>query len=137
MNESDDTASCQEKRRLLHEYSNIKCYIPARYVYAIMGFFAHFNMYVLRNNINVAIVEMVNATEVQGMVVQNGTGVWIPMVSNHKTFAWSPVQQGFLLGCYYYGYVITNVPGAWLSHTFGSRIVIGMFCFISSVLTLF
>ena len=32
-----------------------------------MGFLAHFNLYVLRNSINVAIVAMVNSTE-QGSV---------------------------------------------------------------------
>ena len=38
-----------------------------------MGFFANFNLYVLRNSINVAIVAMVNSTEEQTISNENET----------------------------------------------------------------
>ena len=50
-------------------------------------------------------------------------------------FQWDSIQQGLLLGCYYYGYMPSNVPGAWLSRKFGFKIVIGASQTVGSILT--
>jgi len=113
-------------------------YIPKRHVLAVMGFFAHFNMYIIRNIINVVIVEMVGpnhgAHGVNGTAA-NGTAAVESLDSTADTFNWDASQQGFLIGCYYYGYILTQIAGAWLSHRFGSRNVIGLSLLTSSVLT--
>ena len=51
-------------------------------------------------------------------------------------FQWDTIQQGLLLGCYYYGYIVSNVPGAWLARRFGFRIVIGTAHVVGAILTL-
>ena len=49
--------------------------IPARYILAIMGFFGFVNVYALRVNLSMAIIEMVNTSA-------NGSS---PHVSHYKT----------------------------------------------------
>merc|ERR1712136_617207 len=51
-------------------------------------------------------------------------------------FDWNSVQQGLLLGCYYYGYVFSNIPGAWLSYRYGFKVVMGISHLVGGILTL-
>lgn len=39
-------------------------------------------------------------------------------------FGWSEKQQGLLFAAFYYGYIVSQIPGGWLSQTFGSKYVI-------------
>lgn len=52
------------------------------------------------------------------------------------SFDWNAKQQGLALGCYYYGYMISNAPGGWLSDKFGFRLIAGLTMLVSSILTL-
>ena len=36
-------------------------------------------------------------------------------------FAWTEVEQGLVLGSYFWGYLITQVPGGWLAEQFGGK----------------
>ncbi|XP_076803038.1 sialin-like isoform X2 [Clavelina lepadiformis] len=115
------------------------CYVKARHVLAGMGFLVIFNIYVLRTILSVAIVAMVNSTEEtgnlsdtcpdRGQVIENQT-------NSNGIFDWDSANQGLLLGCYYYGYVISNVPGAWLAKRYGFKLVIGVSMLVSAILTL-
>ena len=51
-------------------------------------------------------------------------------------FEWDSVAQGLVLGCYFYGYVLGGIPGAWLSRRFGFRLVVGCTFIFASILTL-
>ena len=56
----DSIEPVQDVSKLIpYEKKSCNVYIPKRHVLAIMGFFAHFNMYIIRNIINVVIVDMV------------------------------------------------------------------------------
>jgi len=50
-------------------------------------------------------------------------------------FDWGPAQQGLALGCYFYGYAFSNVPGAWLTKRYGFKRVLGSTMLLSSALT--
>lgn len=52
------------------------------------------------------------------------------------TFQWDSIEQGLVLGCYFYGYIVSNIPGAWLSRKFGFKVVIGIAHAVGSILTL-
>jgi len=117
-----------------------------RYVFVIMMVLCHFNAYTLRNNINVAIVAMVNSTSLEELESSNSSGLVnacpernpgnTTSIDKDGPFSWSSVDQGLILGCYFYGYVCGQVPGAWLARKYGLRYVNGLAFFISSVLTL-
>ena len=51
-------------------------------------------------------------------------------------FQWSAIDQGLVLGCYFYGYILSGIPGAWLSRRWGFRLVIGMAFILSSIFTI-
>jgi ACS family sodium-dependent inorganic phosphate cotransporter-like MFS transporter 5 len=48
---------------------------------------------------------------------------------------WSKQTQGFVLASYFYGYLITQVPGGWLSGRYGGKKVIVVSNLIASILT--
>ena len=42
-----------------------------------------------------------------------------------------------VLGAFFYGYVITQLPGGWLAEKYGAKMVLGMGIAVTSGLTLF
>ena len=55
----------------------------------------------MRVNLSVAIVYMVNSTDSTN--------------TNTGHFQWDEAQQGIILGMFFYGYVLTQVPGGRLA----------------------
>lgn len=53
-----------------------------------------------------------------------------------KRYFWDKDKQGAILGAYFIGYVITQVPGAWLSRTIGSVKVLTLSMAVASIVTL-
>lgn len=103
-----------------------KCTFPKRYILALLGFLGFCNVYCMRTNLSVAIVAMVNnRTE-----MINGTKV--TMVD----FDWSPQLQGLLLASFFWGYVLTQLPGGFLASRFGGRILYGCGVLFTGILTL-
>lgn len=57
---------------------------------------------------------------------------------DNDVYEWSPEQQGIILGAFYWGFVITQVPGAMLSQRYGGKYVMMLgilFSAICSILT--
>uniref|UniRef100_H2ZN02 Major facilitator superfamily (MFS) profile domain-containing protein n=1 Tax=Ciona savignyi TaxID=51511 RepID=H2ZN02_CIOSA len=115
--------------------------IKARYVLAFMGFLGMFNVYSLRTNLSVAIVAMVNSSgesDVNSSNVCPDRGQTSSDTANtNGIFDWNSAEQGLVLGCYFYGYIVSNVPGAWLARRYGIRLVLGIAMLLSSIITLF
>ena len=44
---------------------------------------------------------------------------------------------GWVLGAFFYGYLITQIPGGWLAERYGGKMVFGIGIVMTSVLTLF
>ncbi|XP_078481636.1 sialin-like [Ciona intestinalis] len=132
------------------------CYIKARYVVTIMAALGSVNLYLLRNSLNIAIISMVGVSnssvsgedqnETAGLPT---TAVVCPQYQTNSTtiehvsqyqegeFDWSLVKQGLLLSCYWYGYIVSSFPGAWLAQQFGIRITLGVASLLSAILTFF
>jgi MFS family permease len=49
---------------------------------------------------------------------------------------WSKELRGYILSSFFYGYVITQVPGGWLASRFGGKHVFGIGVFITLIATL-
>lgn len=41
-------------------------------------------------------------------------------------FLWDEYSQGIILGSFFYGYVLTQIPGGRLAETFGGKLVFGL-----------
>ncbi|EEB20071.1 sialin, putative [Pediculus humanus corporis] len=82
-----------------------------RYVVAYLALLGFMNVYSLRVNLSIAIVAMTNNYNV---TLENGT-----VVEMEKDFDWDTKQIGLALSAFFYGYILTQVPGGWLAAKVG------------------
>lgn len=80
----------------------LRRYWPRRFILIFLCFLSTLICYVDRVNISVAI---------------------IPMAAE---FGWDRTMQGIVLSSFFYGYLITQVPGGWLADRFGGKLVLGL-----------
>lgn len=102
--------------------------MPKRYVLAILSFFGFFNVYCLRVDLSVALVAMTNN---HTRVKTDGTEYWVP-----AEFEWNSQLQGHILSAFYYGYLITQIPGGYIAARFGGKTLFGMAILFSAIFTL-
>jgi len=51
-------------------------------------------------------------------------------------FDWNKETQGIILGAFFWGYLVTQIPGGWLAQRFGGKRVFGYFMLLASVATI-
>lgn len=51
-------------------------------------------------------------------------------------FDWSEATQGLILGSFYYGYVLTHIPGGMLAERFGGKWVLGLGLLSTAICTI-
>ncbi|XP_052800678.1 uncharacterized transporter slc-17.2-like isoform X3 [Mya arenaria] len=56
--------------------------------------------------------------------------------SETAEFEWSKKTQSLILSGFFYGYVVTQIPGGWMATRFGGKIVIGLSMALASLFTL-
>lgn len=131
------------------------CSVQCRYVLIVLGFLGLANVYGMRVNLNVALVAMVNHTAIQETtkpsdcpdprVVVNLNGVSYANSSRlhggeirerDGPFVWDPVMQGIVLGSFYYGYILTPIPGGRLAERFGAKWLFGLGTLFTGLLSL-
>lgn len=108
--------------------------ISCRFVLNLMVILGFMFNYMLRVNLTIAIVEMVlpvsNATAAENVTeAANVTEV-------ASKYAWDKYDQNFLLGSFYAGYVLTELPGGRLAEVIGARRVFGWSMLAASLVTL-
>lgn len=128
------------------------CFIPQRVISAIMAFFAIALAYMLRISLSYAITQMVvrpntnhNGTVVGGpgvcpifdderaTMLSNSTA---HLVDNAGRYDWSQSLQGLILSAFYWGYIVTHVPGGLLSAKIGGKYTIALGIFVATLFTL-
>eukprot|EP00730_Choanoeca_flexa_P002755 TRINITY_DN11163_c0_g1_i4.p1 TRINITY_DN11163_c0_g1~~TRINITY_DN11163_c0_g1_i4.p1 ORF type:complete len:676 (+),score=127.30 TRINITY_DN11163_c0_g1_i4:69-2096(+) len=87
-------------------------YKTSRYAIAFWAFFGFVNVYALRVNLSVAAVKMADQ------------------------YNWSQSEKALVLSAFFYGYIITQIPGGWLATRFGAKKVYGFGVFTTVVGTL-
>lgn len=113
----------------LKERMTLNC----RQVLNVMVFFGFMFNYMLRVNLTIAIVEMVDKSNATAGAA-NVTAVAAP--AGRTTFAWDEHQQNLVLGAFFWGYLLTELPGGRLAEVVGARRVLGWAMMGASVLTL-
>lgn len=126
-----------------------------RFVVTIMAFFGYCLQYMLKINLGIAIVCMVNYTALEEMKPVSNSTFQLTDLTNSSNdevqclfkeskvdakddgeFIWTKATQGFVLASYFYGYIITQVPGGWLAAKYGGTKVIVVSNVIASILTI-
>jgi len=109
--------------------------------------------YALRVNLTIAIVDMVrpNVTSPAGNVTLAGNATSLTGNSTsgnssslspdgvdvyEERFSWDTYQTNFVLGCFFWGYILTELPGGRLAELIGGRRVFGHSMLWASLLTL-
>ncbi|CAG9833054.1 unnamed protein product [Diabrotica balteata] len=145
--EESDTESIYEDedettRILPPEVEDTTNCLKARHILGILGFLGFANVYAMRVNLSVAIVAMVNTTQ---QVFTNNSYDHCPVTDNSTNtngtvtpgeFDWDEKTQSIVLGSFFYGYVLTQVPGGRLAEIFGSKRVYGIGVLVTSIFTL-
>ncbi|XP_072511783.1 vesicular glutamate transporter 3 isoform X3 [Notamacropus eugenii] len=104
------------------------CGLPKRYIIAIMSGLGFCISFGIRCNLGVAIVEMVN----NSTVYINGK----PEVQVAQ-FNWDPETVGLIHGSFFWGYIMTQIPGGFISNKFAANRVFGAAVFLTSTLNMF
>ncbi|GAB0095292.1 putative inorganic phosphate cotransporter [Sergentomyia squamirostris] len=112
--------------------------IPQRVILSIMGFFAIANAYTMRICLSVAITEMVKKIHTE----EPDGEEYCPVIGNGGDedsggeFEWSEELQGVILSAFYWGYVITHLPGGLLAEKFGGKYTLSLGIFSTAIFTL-
>jgi ACS family sodium-dependent inorganic phosphate cotransporter len=88
-----------------------------------MVFLSFMIHHMLRVNISIAIVEM---------VAKNNT----TSATTAPRYDWDEAQKNNILGCFFWGYLLTQIPGGRLSELFGPKRIIGGGLLTASLLTI-
>ncbi|KAM6166891.1 sialin isoform 1-T1 [Erethizon dorsatum] len=114
----------------------------ARYNLAILSFFGFFVLYALRVNLSVALVEMVdfNTTAADNRTskecAEHSSLVKVPHNQTGKRYPWDAETQGWILGAFFYGYIITQIPGGYFASKIGGKLLLGYGILGTSLFTL-
>lgn len=105
--------------------------------------------YALRVNLTIAIVAMVKPIEnttatTIATIVDSSSNLTTTLIDNDvddgaeldERFPWDSYQQNFVLGCFFWGYILTELPGGRLAELIGGRRVFGHSMLWASLLTL-
>ncbi|XP_069462354.1 sialin isoform X2 [Ambystoma mexicanum] len=112
-----------------------------RYNLAVLALFGFFMLYALRVNLSVALVDMV---ERNTSIVDNSTtstcpdraSTIAPHKSKGKKYDWDADTQGLILGSFFYGYILTQIPGGYFARKFGGKYLMGFGILGTAVFTL-
>ncbi|XP_062591838.1 sialin-like [Saccostrea cucullata] len=122
---------------------DVPCCFSQRWKTAYVSFLGFICVYAVRVNLSVAIVCMVKSQNPSNSSRDNAstlspctTDDESSSVYEHAEFDWSKTTQSTILASFFYGYIVTQVPGGWLSDRFGGRRVFGIGMFIASICTL-
>lgn len=144
--EEEGPESGETQPLLSTEEGSAQC-CSARFNLAFLMFLGFCMVYALRVNLSVVMVAMVNGTVTQpiGNSSQaevcpkhsspegNSTNEGPPGVPQYD---WSSETQGVILSSFFYGYILTQVVGGYVSDRFGGKLFLGLGVLCTAVLTL-
>ncbi|XP_013930376.1 PREDICTED: vesicular glutamate transporter 3 isoform X2 [Thamnophis sirtalis] len=104
------------------------CGLPKRYIIAMMSGLGFCISFGIRCNLGVAIVEMVN----NNTVYINGKPE-----TEVAQFSWDPEIVGLIHGSFFWGYIVTQIPGGFIANKLAANRVFGAAIFLTSTLNMF
>lgn len=97
--------------------------IPARFNVGVMLFMACFTSYMLRTNISINLIAMVEDSN-------NGS-----LPDYGQRFPWDKKEQSYILGGYFWGYLVTSLLGGVMAERWGGRHIVGISLLLSGIIT--
>uniref|UniRef100_A0A8C2HTX3 Sialin n=1 Tax=Cyprinus carpio TaxID=7962 RepID=A0A8C2HTX3_CYPCA len=101
------------------------------------GFFV---AYALRVNLSVAMVDMVkNRSSVNNsssVCPHHTSNLWSHILHMQTVYDWDSETQGWILGSFFYGYILTQIPGGYLARKYGAKWLFGIGILCTVIFTL-
>ncbi|XP_017320087.1 sialin [Ictalurus punctatus] len=130
-----DTETDDYEQPLLHrkrddDIKRAPVLCSSRYGLALLSCYGFFVAYALRVNLSVAMVDMLrnssSSTNVSGSVCPRHASPARPR-HNHtaSVYDWDSETQGWILGSFFYGYIITQIPGGYMARKYGAKWLLG------------
>uniref|UniRef100_A0A671LR59 Major facilitator superfamily (MFS) profile domain-containing protein n=1 Tax=Sinocyclocheilus anshuiensis TaxID=1608454 RepID=A0A671LR59_9TELE len=127
LTEDGRAAQLQEKKAPLCDCT---CFgLPRRYIIAIMSGLGFCISFGIRCNLGVAIVGMVNNS-----TIHRG-GKFI--ITEKAKFNWDPETVGMIHGSFFWGYIVTQIPGGYICSRLAANRVFGAAILLTSILNMF
>jgi ACS family sodium-dependent inorganic phosphate cotransporter len=121
-------------------------WISQRWVMAFMGMLGVTMAYVMRACLSITLTQMVKPVIVSDDLQTGVHHEYCPMPElslnqtktkiNNKGFDWDEPTQGRVLSAFYYGYILTHLPGGVLSQKFGGKHTMGLGILSTALFTL-
>uniref|UniRef100_A0A1B6LST4 Major facilitator superfamily (MFS) profile domain-containing protein n=1 Tax=Graphocephala atropunctata TaxID=36148 RepID=A0A1B6LST4_9HEMI len=102
-------------------------WIPRRYIICFLCFLAMMISYIMRFCLSIAITEMVRSHHKNSSYIAPGTCPYDDLdpansvPKDRGEFTWSEETQGIVLSSFFWGYVVTQVPGGLLAERIGGK----------------
>lgn len=110
--------------------------LSCRQILNIMVIFGFMFNYMLRVNLTIAIVDMVVSNNNSHLNSTNHTNTSQYVSQTDETrFNWSSDQYNAILGSFFWGYVLTELPGGRMAEKIGARKIFGGGMLMASILT--
>uniref|UniRef100_UPI00398EAF9C vesicular glutamate transporter 2.2 n=1 Tax=Pristiophorus japonicus TaxID=55135 RepID=UPI00398EAF9C len=97
--------------------------LPRRYIIAIMSGLGFCISFGIRCNLGVAIVDMVNNS-----TTHHGNTI----IKKKAKFNWDPETVGMIHGSFFWGYIVTQIPGGYIASRLAANRVFGAAIFLTS-----
>ncbi|XP_073938826.1 sodium-dependent phosphate transport protein 4 isoform X1 [Castor canadensis] len=118
-----------------------------RYGIALIAHFCSLTLMAQNTIINITMVVMVNSTDHQSQLNRSAEGLSADLFDDPDkapknpparapVYNWSPQIQGIIFSSIQYGMLLTQFPGGYLAGRLGTKRVVGVALFVSSLLTL-
>lgn len=101
--------------------------LPRRYIIAIMSGLGFCISFGIRCNLGVAIVDMVNNSTIH----HNGK-----TIKEKAKFNWDPETVGMIHGSFFWGYIVTQIPGGYIASRLAANRVFGAAIVLTSTLNM-
>ncbi|TRY97193.1 hypothetical protein DNTS_015798 [Danionella cerebrum] len=127
------------RRRDTEEFQKVPACCSSRYGLAFLSCYGFFVAYALRVNLSVAMVDMLrnSSSGNSNSSVCHPHSTPVPR-HNHtaRVYDWNPETQGWILGSFFYGYIITQIPGGYLARKYGAKWLLGLGILCTVIFTL-
>lgn len=125
-------------------YFCVECCLPQRIILAVMTFLGFMTEYMMRNLLSIAITQIAKKTHTNESIISGD----VCPIDNETIiddsdeqgitdgyYEWSETLQGVILSSFYWGYIITHIPGGILVERFGGKVLLLAGIVATSVLT--
>ena len=114
-----------------------------RHSFVLLSALGLFFSYAIRFNLSIAIVSMTtvtsgvkNYTKFDQCPDTQNTTITSKTNTRSGEFEWNEATQGLILSSFFYGYVVTQIPGGYLADRFGGKQVFGLGIVIPGIIAI-